>query len=233
MDIKNFETLILSELKAVTKRIIELNPSPHISAKSRAGAEISALLEKEFVKLTHSHQYLKKSEASPAGATKNPWDAKTYFSHNGHEELIWIDFKAVKVSSADSNPDIGTPDKIISLIEEGYFYLVYIFVYYKETPEGLKFVKNQDGDFIKIYFLKDISSTFRRNPKNQLQVNISAEPEERTREEFINLLFNKIKESHKRQILISTKILKRLEEDDTESKLLEINKQTEGIIKNL
>ena len=47
--------------------------------------------------------------------------------------------------------------------------------------------------------------------KNQLQVNISAEPEERTREEFINLLFNKIKESHKRQILISTKILKRLE----------------------
>ena len=64
-------------------------------------------------------------------------------------------------------------------------------------------------------------------------MNISAEPEERTREEFINLLFNKIKESHKRQILISTKILKRLEEDDTESKLLEINKQSEGIIKNL
>lgn len=233
MDIKKFEALILGELKAVTEKIIEQNPTPHISAKSRAGAEISALLEEQFVQITQNHQYLKKSVASPAGATKNPWDAKTYFCINGHEELIWIDFKAVKISSADSNPDIGTPDKMISLINQGYFYLAYIFVYYEEIPNGLKFVRNQDGEFSKVYFLKDISSTFRRNPKNQLQVNISAKPEQRSREEFISILFNKIKESHKRQILISTKALKKIEDENIESCLLEINKQSEEKIKNL
>jgi len=94
-------------------------------------------------------------------------------------------------------------------------------------------VKNSDEEFVKIYFLKDISSTFRRNPKNQLQVNISAKPEERSREDFINVLFEKIGESHKRQIEISTKALKELEKGDTKAKLLEINKQSEDRIKKL
>ena len=233
MDIKKFEALILSELKTVVEKILSNNPTPNISAKSRAGAEISSLIEEQFVIETETHKYLKKSVASPAGATKNPWDAMTYFCINGHEELIWIDFKAVKVSSADSNPDIGTPDKIVDLIYSGFFYLDYIFVYYEETEHGLKFVKNSDEEFVKIYFLKDISSTFRRNPKNQLQVNISAKPEERSREDFINVLFEKIGESHKRQIEISTKALKELEKGDTKAKLLEINKQSEDRIKKL
>ena len=145
---------------------------------------------------TKNHTYFNKSQYSPEGATKNPWDAMTYFCIKGHEELVWIDFKAVKVSSADSNPDIGTPDKIINLINQGYFYLAYIFVYYEETENGLKFVKNEDDELVKIYFLKDINATFRRNPKNQLQVNISAQPQNRTRAEFINILFDKIVESH-------------------------------------
>lgn len=233
MDIKDFETKILSELKAVVETILGKNPEPNISAKSRAGAEISSLLEEQFVAETANHQYFKKSVASPAGATKNPWDAMTYFNINGHEELIWIDFKAVKISSADSNPDIGTPDKIIDLIYSGFFYLAYVFVYYEETQNGLKFVKNADNEFVKIYFLKDISSTFRRNPKNQLQVNISAKPEERTREDFINVLFEKIEESHKRQIEISTKALEKLAEGNTKAKLIEINRQSEDKIKNL
>ncbi|MFN8268316.1 MAG: hypothetical protein U0T31_09945 [Chitinophagales bacterium] len=233
MDIKEFESKILTELKSVVETILIKNPEPNISAKSRAGAEISSLLEEQFVIETANHQFLKKSVASPAGATKNPWDAMTYFSLNGHEELIWIDFKAVKISSADSNPDIGTPDKIIDLIYSGFFYLVYIFVYYEETQNGLKFVKNLDNEFVKIYFLKDISSTFRRNPKNQLQVNISAKPEERSREDFINILFEKIEESHKRQIEISTKALEKLAEGNTKAKLIEINKQSEDKIKNL
>ena len=157
----------------------------------------------------------------------------TYFCINGHEELIWIDFKAVKVSSADSNPDIGTPDKIIDLIYSGFFYLVYIFVYYEETGEGLKFVKNVDNQLVKLYFLKDISSTFRRNPKNQLQVNISAKPEERSRKDFINVLFEKIEESHKRQIEISTKALEELAAGNTKAKLLQINKESEERIKKI
>ncbi len=233
MDINEFEVLILTELKKVVETILSKYPQPQISAKSRAGAEISSLLEEQFVLETANHQYLKKSVASPAGATKNPWDAMTYFCIKGHEEVIWIDFKAVKVSSADSNPDIGTPDKVIDLIYSGFFYLAYIFVYYEETDTGLKFVKNADDEFVKIYFLKDISSTFRRNPKNQLQVNISARPEERTREEFINVLFDKIEESHKRQIEISTRALEKLAKGDIKTKLIEINKQSEERIKKL
>lgn len=233
MEIKDFEAKILNELKTVVETILSKNPEPNISAKSRAGAEISSLLEEQFVIETSNHLYFKKSVASPPGATKNPWDAMTYFNINGHEELIWIDFKAVKISSTDSNPDIGTPDKIIHLIYSGFFYLAYVFVYYEETQNGLKFVKNGDSEFIKIYFLKDISSTFRRNPKNQLQVNISAKPEERSREDFINVLFEKIEESHKRQIEISTKALKKIAEGNTKAKLIEINNETEDKIKNL
>ena len=233
MNISDFENLILAELKTVTKKILIKNPTPNISAKARAGAEISDLLEKQFVVETGEHKYFKNSQSSPEGATKNPWDAITYFRLNGHEELIWIDFKAVKVSSADSNPDIGTPDKIIDLIKQGYFYLAYIFVYYEETENGLKFVKNDDKELIKIYFLKDISSTFRRNPKNQLQVNVSAKPEKRTRSEFINILFDKISESHKRQIEISKKKLKEIEESGIKDKLLAENEKQEQKIKKI
>ncbi|MDR0834592.1 MAG: hypothetical protein LBN93_10505 [Candidatus Symbiothrix sp.] len=233
MNINDFERLILKELQDVTENILVKNPNPTISAKARAGAEISDLLEKQFVIETQNHKYLKKSQSSPEGATKNPWDAMTYFCINGHEELIWLDFKAVKVSSADSNPDIGTPDKIIDLINLGYFYLVYIFVYYEETDNGLKFVKNTDNELVKLYFLKDISSTFRRNPKNQLQVNSSAKPEKRSRAEFINILFDKISESHKRQIEISKKALKKIEEGRIKDDLLTENQKQEDKIKKI
>ena len=233
MTINDFENLILSELQSVTEKILENNATPNISAKARAGAEISDLLEKQFVEETKEHTYFKDSQYSPVGATKNPWDAMTYFLLNGHKELIWIDFKAVKVTSADSNPDIGTPDKIIDLINPGYFYLVYIFVYYEETQTGLKFVKNKSNESVKIYFLKDISPTFRRNPKNQLQVNISANPVKRTRSEFINILFDKITESHKRQIKISENKLKEIEENNIKDKLLANNEKQEEQIRKI
>lgn len=209
MEIKKYECKIKTELSKVINKIITKYPRLNIAAKSRAGAEISNFLENKFVKETSKNKYFKNSIASPMGATKHPWDAMTYFCLKGHEEVIWIDFKAVKVSGLDSNPDIGTPDKIIDLIYSGNFYLVYIFVYYSETKDGLQFVSNSENEKVKIYFLKDISSTFRRNPKNQLQVNISAKPEYRSRVEFIKLLYKKIEESHKRQIEISTKALKK------------------------
>lgn len=233
MEIQKYEEKIIKELKPIIETILRNNPQPTIAAKSRAGAEISDLLEKQFVIETKKHTYFKNSASSPEGATKNPWDTMTYFNLNGHEELIWIDFKAIKISSKDSNPDIGTPDKVFDLIKQGAFYLVYIFVYYKETDKGLEFVKNSDNEFVKIYFLKDISHTFRRNPKNQLQVNISAKPEYRSRIEFINLLLEKVVESHKRQIEKSNRALKKFEESGIKDDLLAKNKEQEERIKKI
>ncbi len=227
MNIKEFEKLICDEINKVVVGIIEKDIFLNISAKARAGAEISDWLEEKFIEKTKNHPYLKKTESAPKGKTKNPWDARTYFQFNNHAEEIWIDFKALKISSADSNPDIGTPSKIIDHISSGSFYMLYVYVYYQEHENGLEFVKLNDF-FTKAYFLKDISHTFRRNPKNQLQVNMSAEPEYRTREDFIKLLIGKIKESHIRQIKISEKSLAVL--DKAQSELIKINSDSEKTI---
>lgn len=227
MEIEEFEKLICDEINKVVVGIIESNKVLNISAKARAGAEISDWIEEKFVEKTQNHPYLKNTESAPKGKTKNPWDARTYFVLNNHTEEIWIDFKALKVSSADSNPDIGTPTKIINLISSGSFYLLYVYIYYQEHDNGLEFVK-LNNNFTKAYFLKDISHTFRRNPKNQLQVNMSEKPEYRSREDFIKLLIEKIKESHVRQIKISQKSLASI--DNTESELLKINSESEKAI---
>lgn len=231
MDIKNFEKLIIEEFDKIILQIIKNYPELSISAKARAGAEISDFLEEKFVEYSSKSKFFKDSKKSPRGATKNPWDAKTKFCFKNIQEIIWIDFKALKTSSKDSNPDIGTPNKIVTFIKEGNFYLLYIYVFYKETNDGLKFVK-LNGGYTKSYFLKDISHTFRRNPKNQLQVNMSEPPEYRTRENFVKLLMKKIKESHERQIKISKKTLQKLSAE--EKILLKMNKESEAkILKSL
>lgn len=225
MNIKQFENLILSELETIVGNIIKKKTFLNIPARSRAGAEISDYLEREFVKYTHNHKYFFESESSPRGATKNPWDVRTKFKIESHTEEIWIDFKAIKVSALDSNPDIGTPNKIINFIKSGGFYLTYVYIYYKEKNDGLEFVTHEDK-YTKLYFLKDISATFRRNPKNQLQVNFSEHPQYRTREDFIKLLISKIKESHERQKRISKKKLQTM--PVVEKELIEINRKVEG-----
>jgi len=231
MTIKEFENFILEELEKVIIDIVENNLKLPISAKARAGAEISNWLEEKFVEKTKNHEYFKDSESAPKNKTKNPWDAKTVFKYKNIEEEIWIDFKAFKITSADTNPDIGSPKKIFKLINEGNFYLAFIHVFYQANSTGLEFVKHE-GYYTKSYFLKDISSTFRRNPKNQLQVNISAPPEYRTREKFIKMLISKIKESHKRQIEISNKELNKI--DKEEKQLLKSNGESEKkLIKKL
>ncbi|MBL1209014.1 MAG: hypothetical protein FWJ34_04595 [Geminocystis sp. GBBB08] len=72
----------------------------------------------------------------------------------------------------------------------------------------------------------------RRTSTNQLQVNISAEPVYRTRDEFIELLMEKIREGLIRQL---QKTQKRLEE--IESKKLSLKQQNaiseETIIKKI
>lgn len=225
MKIKEFENLILEKLKEVIDSIIKDSPELNISAKARAGAEISDWMEEKFVEYTQNHDNFEDSESAPKGSTKNPWDARTIFKLDAIREEIWIDFKAFKITSADSNPDIGTPNKIIKLINEGNFYHAFIHVFYQSKGGGLEFVEYENS-FSKLYFLKDISSTFRRNPKNQLQVNISAPSEYRTREQFIKLLIEKIKESHVRQIKISNKALKEI--DEVEKQLIESNKNSEN-----
>ncbi|MCK9255697.1 MAG: hypothetical protein M0Q45_05695 [Bacteroidales bacterium] len=224
MNIKEFEELVLKELKKVVDCIITENLELPISAKSRVGAEISDWLEEKFVEYTMNNVFFKGSEGAARDSTKNPWDARTDFVLNNTKEEIWIDFKAFKITSANSNPDIGTPNKIIKLINEGKFYHAFIHVFYETTDIGLKFVK-LNNSYSKLYFLKDISPTFRRNPKNQLQVNISAASEYRTREDFIKLLMDKIKESHQRQIEISNKALKKI--DKITEDLLKANKKSE------
>lgn len=209
MKIEDFEKLIIGNIQKIIDEIIKNNLVLPISAQARAGAEISDWLEERFVEHTIGHKYFKDTQASPKGSTKNPWDARTVFKLNEHQEEIWIDFKAFKVSGANSNPDIGTPNKIIRLINDGSFYHVFVHVFYRSKEGGLQFVEF-DNEYSRVYFLKDISSTFRRNPKNQLQVNISAKPEYRTRKEFIRLLIEKITESHKRQIEISIKALENI-----------------------
>lgn len=199
MKIREYENLIQEQITNVIKDIISKNEILNISAKSRAGAEISDWLEAMFVGSLTEHKYLKNAEGAPKGQTKNPWDAKCFFELNNHKEEIWIDFKAFKLSGLDSNPDIGTPNKVISFIEAGGFYLLYVHVYYEEHSNGLKFIAS-DNNMVNSYFLKDISSTFRRTPTNQLQVNISAKPTYRSRQAFIELLMDKLKEGLIRQL---------------------------------
>lgn len=230
MNIKEYEKNINNEVSNVILQIINENKSLAISSKSRAGAEVSDFLEKQFVNYTKESNILLKSEQAPKGKTKNPWDAKTFYKCKNHNEEIWIDFKAFKITeTSDSNPDIGTPNKIFKFIEEGGFYLLYVYVYYKEKDEGLEFVEYK-GNYVKSYFLKDISSTVRRTSSNQLQVNIDAEPEYRTRTEFIKLLNKKVLKGLERQLVNAQKTLVNVR--NNEENLIKINKTSEQNILN-
>ena len=58
MDIKEFEDLINKTISSIIVSIIDENKILNISAKSRAGAEISDFLETQFVILANSNRYL-------------------------------------------------------------------------------------------------------------------------------------------------------------------------------
>ena len=245
MDIQVYERLITSQLDEVVGNIIHANPKLNIAVKKgeRVGDGISKFLENKFVEFTENHPYFKKSLASPEGKTKNPFDVQTIFEINGHKELIWIDFKAINLENEDTNPDSGTPDKILNLIQQGYFYLAYIFVYYRGSELGLDFVSYNDNA-VKSYFLKNVSPTMRITPANQMQVNGFSETEYRTREEFLDFLLQKKIESNERKLKkaiqelenFKTGILKAKtakQEEITLDLLKKLNKLQEDKIKNL
>lgn len=239
MDIQNYEKLIISEIDKVVSNIINQNPNLPIKVKKgeRVGDAISKFLENKFVDFTQTHEYFENSLASPEGKTKNPYDIQTFFKINTHRELIWIDFKAINIDNDDTNPDSGTPDKVLTLIDKGYFYLVYVIIYYKGGENDLSFVQNKEL-FVKSYFLKDVSTTMRITPANQMQVNGFADPIYRTREEFLDFLLKKKIESNERKLKKATQELGALKNgifknDISIDKLKELNKSQEENIKNL
>jgi hypothetical protein len=239
MDIKTYEELIIAQLNDVVEQIINSSPKLAIAVKKgeRVGDGISKYLENKFVDFTKTHQYFRDSLASPEGKTKNPFDVQTFFEINNHRELLWIDFKAINVDNDDTNPDSGTPAKVLTLMNSGYFYLVYILVYYKGNDTGLEFVKHNDL-VVKSYFLKDVSNTMRITPANQMQVNGFAPPSYRTREDFLEFLLQKKIESNERKLKKANEQLKNLRQgnfktDLSINKLKELNKLQEDKIKNL
>lgn len=245
MDIQAYETLITTQIDELVGNIINTNPKLNIAVKKgeRVGDGISKFLENKFVEFTQNNQYFKESLASPEGKTKNPFDVETIFEINGHKELIWIDFKAVNVENDDTNPDSGTPDKVITLMQNGYFYLAYIIVYYQGFENGLEFVKHNNL-YVKSYFLKNVSPTMRITPANQMQVNGFSETVYRTREEFLDFLLQKKIESNERKLKKATQELENFKTGILKVKtakqaeinidlLKQINKEQEDKIRNL
>lgn len=211
MNIKEYETLITTQLDELVGSIITANPKLKIAVRKgeRVGDGISKFLENKFVEFTQNHKYFKESLASPEGKTKNPFDVQTVFELNGHKELLWVDFKAVNMDNEDTNPDSGTPDKIISLMRNGFFYLAYIIIYYRGHEDGLEYVSHNDI-FVKSYFLKNVNPSMRITPANQMQVNGFSQPVYRTREEFLDFLLQKKIESNERKLKKATQELENL-----------------------
>ena len=200
---KNFllEKQIKSDIETIFSNIlIAHNYTFPISARSRSGAEISDYLEDSFVKyLTESsHPRIYNPKSAPKGATKNPYDFCFNYKDAAFnfDDLIWGDIKAIKFSFADSNPDLGTPEKIIKFILDGHFYLLFVFLKYDSTEnDQTQFMAFSNGKYVHCQFLKDIHHSVRINPKPQFQLNISEPEEYRTREEFLDLFHQKYKES--------------------------------------
>lgn len=208
-----FEKNIQNFLEGVMKQILSNLINSDLNGKNtRIGASVSEELQKRFKKYINDEYVIKNKEifkdvsikknveVPKANETKNPWDAKIiieFNSENKQQLEIWIDFKALKFSEQEnSNPDMGTINKVIDKIICNNIQLVYIFVYYKNEKNGhLTF----DHDKINIFFLKNISEKVRRNPKNQLQINWNdSSVKYRSNEEFAKLIIKKFQESLER-----------------------------------
>ena len=230
--INNLEKLIIEETKKIILNILNKKPSIKIGNTGRIGAQISQWIQDEFVNYIKIHKplFFKNPESSPSKKTKSNWDAKFLFSIKNILEIpIWIDFKTFKKNYNDSNPDMGTPKKFFDfLLNEDGFYIMFIYLFYESVGDQINFINYDEKNKIKIYFLKDISSSFRRNPKNQIQVNVKESPDLRSRKAFIDILIKKLGESYERQIKIAQTAIKKLPEEA--QKAIEKNKKQEKII---
>lgn len=218
MNIKEFEAMIKKDIEDIfTKILIEHNYILPISAKSRSGAEISDYLEDCFVEYIkkNPHERIYDAEGSPKEKTKNPYDFCFNYKCKelNFDDLIWGDLKATKSSYKDSNPDLGTPEKIIKFILDGHFYLLFVFLEYDSISDNqICFTMFKDKKYVHCQFLKDINHTVRINPKPQFQVNIHETEEYRSKEEFLELFYIKYEESIERIIKKQKKKKEKLKE---------------------
>lgn len=203
-NIRDIENLIKTDIKDIMEEILKkLNYTVPIPSNSRAGAEISDYLEDAIVEHLkfNQHFHITDIKGAPKGKTKNPYDFRFNYCMGSFNDLIWADIKATNVVYKDSNPDLGTPKKLIKFILDGHFYILYVFLKYQSTSNNTTiFVPYDNGDYVKCMFLKDINQTVRINPKPQFQVNIDKEEEYRTILEFITLFKQKYFESLQRNV---------------------------------
>lgn len=206
MNVQKLELLMKKDIESIFTNILkEHNYIFPISAKSRSGAEISDYLEDGFVEYLNrnTHNRIYNPKGAPKGSTKNPFDICFNYKNEDFkfDDLIWGDIKAIKKSYKDSNPDLGTPEKVIKFIMEGHFYLMFVFLEYEATSDNqTKFLPFDDGRYVHCQFLKDINHSIRINPKPQFQVNIHEPEEYRTCDEFLKLFYIKYQESIDRNI---------------------------------
>jgi len=205
MDIKIFEETMKRDIEKVFEDILkEFGYILDIRANARAGAEISDTLEDSFIEYFNKtkHPRIYNPESAPKEKTKNPWDIKFNYLYKDQQtgetvdELIWGDIKATKNTYNDSNPDLGTPTKIIRFMLEGHYYLLFILFEYVPTSDfKTQFVAFENGKYVKTVFLKDMNETLRINPKPQFQININEEPIYRNKAEFVEMFERKYNES--------------------------------------
>lgn len=204
MDEIELETLLKQDVEKIFLSIFkEQQYILPITAVSRQGEEISKFLEKRFAEYIDriGHERISDAKASPDGSTKSPYDFCFNYEKENFNDLIWGDIKATNIAYKDSNPDLGTPEKIIQFIMDGHFYILYVFIEYKDCNNStVKIIQNNEGSFVRCQLLKDIHHSVRINPKPQLQVNIHKPEEYRTKLEFVKLLKKKYEESIQRNI---------------------------------
>ena len=200
--LKSIENDIITEMEHIILDIIQ-NEKIELKVagkKDRVGASISSFLEEKFCEyvLSKYNDKFKNPKSAPKNKTKNPWDAKFDYKYNEQLIHIWIDFKSINKDMEDSNPDMGSSDKIFKMAEENVFFLLYVEVYYTINKNNNIVL---DKDKIKIYFLHNIANSYRRTPTNQMQVNINESPIfDRTFKDFLKLHSQKLQESYKREI---------------------------------
>ncbi len=197
---KEIEDAMKNDIETIFNKILKnKNYTLPISSNSRSGAEISDYLENEIVEYSkkYSLDNIKNITGSPKGKTKNPYDFCFDYISNKYsfKDLIWADIKAINKNYLDSNPDLGTPNKIKKFIMDGHFYMLFVLFLYEPKGNSTSFLPFKNGSYVHCMFLKDISSTVRINPKPQFQVNIDAQEEYRTKEEFLDLFKIKYLES--------------------------------------
>lgn len=205
----NFEHTLCEDIENIFQAIItQTGTVLNIPASARSGAQISDFLEDKFIDYLNTvlHPRIYNPASAPKRNTKNPYDICWNYRYQdnsmNYDDIIWGDIKASKKSFDDSNPDLGTPTKMINFMLDGHFHMLFIFFEYDATTDDtVQLLKYENGKYAKCTLLKNINHTVRINPKPQFQVNINVSEEYRTNSEWIDMFEQKYNESLDRMIV--------------------------------